>query len=501
MPTSKKLNDLQVIKMPKIVFDTVGNVNSDGLHIITKDDGDTNIEVYSIQQTDKLINDNKVTDEELNSAISGQIGDLKSKSLDFILYATDWVGNTYTVSHQDIGAESDGILNLAANVTAVQYEVAANASMRISSQAEGSITITAYGDIPSIDIPITLIILGVVGSCDPEYALIESPAFTGVPTAPTAAVGTNTHQIATTEFVQTAVKNTDSPAFTGTPTAPTPAEGDNSTNIATTEYVQVELDKYAPINSPAFTGTPTASTPVEGTNTNQIATTAFVQTAVEKAETLTLYMTLTADGWTGSEAPYTQRLENPNISADCDGVISFSATITDEQLEIAAAAQIRVTEQGEGYIIVKASGELPTVDIPVTLMLFGISNETNILFLDSPALTGTPTAPTADSGTNTTQIATTEFVQSAVNECKSSVINFTLYSSAWSNNSQTLTNEKITASGNGFIVFSTGISSEAMAAANESQITMSAQTDGSITITTNGTTPTVDIPITLIILP
>lgn len=34
--------------------------------------------------------------------------------------------------------------------------------------------------------------------------------------------------------------------------------------------------------------------------------------------------------------------------------------------------------------------------------------------LDSPSFTGTPTAPTAASGTNTTQIATTEFVQSAV---------------------------------------------------------------------------------------
>jgi hypothetical protein len=30
--------------------------------------------------------------------------------------------------------------------------------------------------------------------------------------------------------------------------------------------------------------------------------------------------------------------------------------------------------------------------------------------LASPALTGTPTAPTADPGTNTTQVATTAFV-------------------------------------------------------------------------------------------
>lgn len=36
--------------------------------------------------------------------------------------------------------------------------------------------------------------------------------------------------------------------------------------------------------------------------------------------------------------------------------------------------------------------------------------------LDSPVLTGTPTAPTATAGTNTTQIATTEFVTSAVSD-------------------------------------------------------------------------------------
>lgn len=32
--------------------------------------------------------------------------------------------------------------------------------------------------------------------------VLDSPAFTGIPTAPTAAHGTNTTQIATTEFVQ-----------------------------------------------------------------------------------------------------------------------------------------------------------------------------------------------------------------------------------------------------------------------------------------------------------
>lgn len=39
----------------------------------------------------------------------------------------------------------------------------------------------------------------------------------------------------------------------------------------------------------------------------------------------------------------------------------------------------------------------------------------------SPALTGTPTAPTATAGTNTTQIATTAFVTNAVTTAIGSV--------------------------------------------------------------------------------
>ena len=36
---------------------------------------------------------------------------------------------------------------------------------------------------------------------------VDSPVFTGTPTAPTAAAGTNTTQVATTEFVKTAISN------------------------------------------------------------------------------------------------------------------------------------------------------------------------------------------------------------------------------------------------------------------------------------------------------
>ena len=73
--------------------------------------------------------------------------------------------------------------------------------------------------------------------------------------------GTNTTQLATTAFV------TDSPAFAGVPTAPTAVAGTNTTQLATTAFVTT---------SPAFSGVPTAPTASSITSNSQIATTAFV---------------------------------------------------------------------------------------------------------------------------------------------------------------------------------------------------------------------------------
>ena len=69
-----------------------------------------------------------------------------------------------------------------------------------------------------------------------------------------------------------------SPALTGSPTAPTAAVDTNTTQVATTAYVVGQA--YAKLASPALTGTPTAPTASGGTNTTQIATTAFVTSAL-----------------------------------------------------------------------------------------------------------------------------------------------------------------------------------------------------------------------------
>jgi hypothetical protein len=73
----------------------------------------------------------------------------------------------------------------------------------------------------------------------------------------------------------------NSPNFTGTPTAPTPPSNANTTQIATAAMVQAAITAavtgLAPKASPTLSGVPTAPTAAPGTNNAQLATTAFVQ--------------------------------------------------------------------------------------------------------------------------------------------------------------------------------------------------------------------------------
>ncbi|EOJ6514952.1 phage tail protein [Escherichia coli] len=112
--------------------------------------------------------------------------------------------------------------------------------------------------------------------------------------------------------------------------------------------------QYAQKHNPTFTGEPKAPTPAAGNNTTRIATTAFVQAAI----------TALING-----APATLDTLK-EIAAAINNDPKFSTTINNE-------------------LALKAP-------------------------LSSPALTGTPTAPTAAQSVNNTQIATTAFVKSAI---------------------------------------------------------------------------------------
>lgn len=84
-------------------------------------------------------------------------------------------------------------------------------------------------------------------------AELASPAFTGAPTAPTAAIGINTTQLATTAYVL-ANASTTLPIINGTAAIGT------STRFARADHVHAADTTRAPIASPTFTGVVTIPT-------------------------------------------------------------------------------------------------------------------------------------------------------------------------------------------------------------------------------------------------
>jgi hypothetical protein len=306
----------------------------------------------------------------------------------------------------------------------------------------------------------------VTGALGFSVAPLSSPAFIGSPTAPTVAISDSSGKLATTAFAQNLfASNTGSlrsatigsgltlsgnvlsanvtavfgrtgtvgltagditgalsftpaslisPAFHGVPTAPTPLTSDNSTTVATTAFVQGLLASAAhnlsiqqigtglsltsgvltatltsvfgrtgaivlaatdvetalaftpaPLLSPIFLGLPVAPTPLLGDNSNTLATTAFVAAAIAPINLIQ---------FVGS------------------GLSLASGTLT---------ARITTVFGRTGAIVLTAT------DVTTALAYLPAPSV-------SPSFIGTPTAPTALSTDNSTKLATTSFVQSAI---------------------------------------------------------------------------------------
>lgn len=236
----------------------------------------------------------------------------------------------------------------------------------------------------------------------------ESPELLGEPTAPTPAADDDSTKIATTAYVNTAIgdapatgtglivrqtgPNIIDPDLQGEPTATTPATDDDSTRVATTAYVNAAIDgsdstgtglivrQQSPtIIDAGLTGTPTAPTPAVDDNSTKVATTAYVNTAIDDAES------------TGTGLLVRQT--DPDLQG---APTSTTPAANDDSTRIATTEYVNaaiedVTSTGTGLLVRQ--------------------NEPTIIDAD---LTGTPTAPTPATDDDTTKIATTAFVNNAI---------------------------------------------------------------------------------------
>ena len=169
--------------------------------------------------------------------------------------------------------------------------------------------------------------IGDVTATNLGLAALASPTFTGTPAGPTAAVDTNTTQLATTAYVLAQAASA-TPVINGT------AAAGSSTRYARADHVHPTDTTRAPLDSPTFTGTPTV--PGYLTSTSAASTYAALATAQSftKAQrgavvALTSGATVTPDFSLANNFSLTlgvnATLANPtNLTAGQSGVITIT---------------------------------------------------------------------------------------------------------------------------------------------------------------------------------
>ena len=105
------------------------------------------------------------------------------------------------------------------------------------------------------------------------------------------------------------------------------------------------------------------------TNDSSFVTQTTLNTAIATTKSKTVPATLFASNWTGASAPYTYTLAVTDVTVSSNGVLRIAQSATDEQFTAWGAAQPRVTAQAAGTLTVKATGTVPTIDIPVEVLI------------------------------------------------------------------------------------------------------------------------------------
>ena len=105
------------------------------------------------------------------------------------------------------------------------------------------------------------------------------------------------------------------------------------------------------------------------TNDSSFVTQTTLNTAIATTKSKTVPATLFASNWTGASAPYIYTLAVTDVTASSNGALRIAQSATDEQFTAWGAAQLRVTAQAAGTLTVKATGTVPTIDIPVEVLV------------------------------------------------------------------------------------------------------------------------------------
>lgn len=163
-----------------------------------------------------------------------------------------------------------------------------------------------------------------------------------------------------------------------------------------------------------------------------------------------IYATLYASKWEDGA----QDIVDPRIVGSSNGVIGMAQDTSIAQINAINKARIRISEYGDGRVVVKALGKTPEIDIPVSIILCD----------------------------------------------KESITEATLKANNWVDGKQKVAISEVNENSNGFAGISQESSDHEMEVACEAGLNVCDQGDGYITIAALNATPEIDIKVSVILI-
>lgn len=109
---------------------------------------------------------------------------------------------------------------------------------------------------------------------------------------------------------------------------------------------------------------------LSNTSTNPVQNKVINEALLNKANvSVSVVANLTVDGWIVDGEAHRQILTINGITPTRNGVAGVSQTATDDQCKQAASAMLRIVGQGNNQLIIKALGDVPSINIPLEIIL------------------------------------------------------------------------------------------------------------------------------------
>jgi hypothetical protein len=83
-----------------------------------------------------------------------------STAINAILRASGWSSGQQTLTIDGVTTDSNGVIGVTQSITTEQLEAAKKAELYVCAQGNGTLTVAAFGEIPTCDVPVVVILIG-----------------------------------------------------------------------------------------------------------------------------------------------------------------------------------------------------------------------------------------------------------------------------------------------------------------------------------------------------